>query len=187
MSSARLRTAVAMIAATTVLSACGGLAPAATATPATPSTATPSTATQSPATLPDAATFARALFDGTNATRSDAGIPQLVWSECAAELALPRALHTLPEGILSHEPLLPSCEDFTYLGENLARANYTPAQVMAAWLDSPGHRANLLDPDFTEVGIGCVPYEASSPSVPASGSSDAGGMACSEVFLGYVP
>lgn len=170
----RLRKIVAICAATAALSACGGPTPALTATP-------------SPSTLPDATTFARALFDDTNATRSDAGIPPLAWSTCATDLALPRALHTLPESILSHEPLLPSCEDFTYLGENLSRADYTPDQVMAAWLDSPGHRQNLLDPNFTEVGIGCVPYEASNPSIPASGSSDVGGMACSEVFLGYVP
>jgi uncharacterized protein YkwD len=174
MSATGLRNVVATFAATVLLAACGG-------------SACVVTPTRSPTTLPDAASFAQALFDGTNAERSDAGLPPLVWSACATDLALPRALHTLPEGTLSHEPLLPSCEDFTYLGENLSRANYTPAQVMAAWLDSPGHRQNLLDPDFAEVGIGCVPYEASNPSIPVPGSSGVGGMACSEVFLGYVP
>ena len=169
-----LRKVVATLAATAVLSACGGPAPVVAPTP-------------SPTTLPEAASFARSLFDQTNTARSDAGLPPLEWSTCAADLALPRALHTLPEVSLSHEPLLPSCESFTYLGENLSRANYAPAQVMAAWLDSPGHRKNLLDPDFAEAGIGCVPYEASNPARAASGSSGVGGMACSEVFLGYVP
>ena len=140
-----------------------------------------------PATLPDAASFAQALFEKTNAAREEAGLPRLAWSECAKDLALPRARHTLPQDVLSHEPLVPSCEGFDYLGENLSRAHSTPAQVITAWLDSPGHRQNLLDPAFTEVGVGCLPYEAANPSIPASGSSEVGGMACSEVFLGYVP
>jgi uncharacterized protein YkwD len=169
-----LREVVAMLATAMALSACGGAPPEPTATP-------------SPTTLPDAAVYAQALFTDTNSARGDAGVPLLTWSECAADLALPRALHTLPEGTLTHEPLLPSCEDFTYMGENLSRADFTPAQVMDAWLDSPGHRQNLLDPDFTEVGIGCVAYDAVNPSVPATGPSSVGGMACSQVFLGYVP
>jgi putative cell wall-binding protein/uncharacterized protein YkwD len=42
-------------------------------------------------------------------------------------------------------------------GENIARGYATPALVVEAWMNSPGHRANILDPDFTEIGVGyCV-------------------------------
>jgi uncharacterized protein YkwD len=43
------------------------------------------------------------------------------------------------------------------LGENLAwgaGSASTPAQIVNAWMHSPGHRRNILDPSFTEIGIG---------------------------------
>lgn len=41
---------------------------------------------------------------------------------------------------------------FTY-GENIAFGYTSPADVMAAWMNSPGHRANILNPNFTEIGV----------------------------------
>lgn len=174
MSCARFREVAAILTMAMALSACGGTFLGITTPP-------------SPTTLNNVETYAQALFVATNSARADAGVPLLEWSSCATDLAGPRALNTLPESSLTHEPLLPSCDDFTYLGENLSRADFTPTQVMEAWLNSPGHRQNLLDPDFVEVGIGCVAYDAVNPSLPATGPTRAGGMACSQVFLGYVP
>jgi uncharacterized protein YkwD len=45
------------------------------------------------------------------------------------------------------------------LGENLAWGTgglATPGAIMQAWMNSPGHRENILNPDFREVGIGVV-------------------------------
>ncbi|TWH68823.1 CAP domain-containing protein [Micromonospora olivasterospora] len=39
-------------------------------------------------------------------------------------------------------------------GENVAWNQRTPAAVMDAWMNSPGHRANLLNCSFTEIGVG---------------------------------
>ncbi|MFF9818236.1 CAP domain-containing protein [Streptomyces sp. NPDC014006] len=39
-------------------------------------------------------------------------------------------------------------------GENIARGQADPAAVVAAWMDSPGHRANILNPDFKTLGVG---------------------------------
>ena len=39
-------------------------------------------------------------------------------------------------------------------GENIARGQKTPAAVVNAWMNSSGHRANILNPDFTEIGVG---------------------------------
>lgn len=44
--------------------------------------------------------------------------------------------------------------DFVAIGENLAAGQATPQQAMADWMDSPGHRANILNPNFTELGVG---------------------------------
>ncbi|CAA7600347.1 Cysteine-rich secretory protein family [Acididesulfobacillus acetoxydans] len=41
----------------------------------------------------------------------------------------------------------------TWAGENIA-GNDTAAGAMAAWMASPGHRANILDPKFTNIGVG---------------------------------
>lgn len=41
------------------------------------------------------------------------------------------------------------------LGENLS-SNYTPSQAIYAWMNSPEHRVNILNPNFTETGIGEV-------------------------------
>jgi uncharacterized protein YkwD len=43
------------------------------------------------------------------------------------------------------------------LGENLAwgtGALSTPGSIMQAWMNSPGHRENILNPDFREIGVG---------------------------------
>lgn len=43
---------------------------------------------------------------------------------------------------------------WTRLGENIAGGQRTPEAVVEAWMKSPGHRANILNPDFTEIGVG---------------------------------
>jgi uncharacterized protein YkwD len=42
------------------------------------------------------------------------------------------------------------------LGENVAYNYATPDAVMRGWMQSPGHRANILRPDFKRIGVGCV-------------------------------
>jgi uncharacterized protein YkwD len=39
-------------------------------------------------------------------------------------------------------------------GENIARGQADAAAVMEAWMDSPGHRANILNCDFKTLGVG---------------------------------
>lgn len=41
-------------------------------------------------------------------------------------------------------------------GENIARGQQTPATVMESWMGSEAHRANILDPAFTHIGVGCI-------------------------------
>lgn len=44
----------------------------------------------------------------------------------------------------------------TYLEENLAADTSTPDEVLAAWLNSPAHRANLFSPNVNDIGVGHV-------------------------------
>ncbi|WAH37612.1 CAP domain-containing protein [Alicyclobacillus dauci] len=43
---------------------------------------------------------------------------------------------------------------YTYAGENIAAGQPDAATVMKDWMNSPGHRANILDPHYTEIGVG---------------------------------
>jgi uncharacterized protein YkwD len=49
-------------------------------------------------------------------------------------------------------------EEFDYeywiIGENLAAGQSSPAQVMSDWMNSTGHRNNILSAEFTELGVG---------------------------------
>lgn len=39
-------------------------------------------------------------------------------------------------------------------GENVAQGQRTPAEAVAGWMQSPGHKGNILHPDYTKIGVG---------------------------------
>lgn len=45
------------------------------------------------------------------------------------------------------------------LGENLAYGQTTPAEVVEDWMNSEGHRANIISPEFTRIGISVYVYD----------------------------
>jgi uncharacterized protein YkwD len=49
---------------------------------------------------------------------------------------------------------------FRAAGENIAAGQQTPKQVVDGWLDSDGHCRNIMDPGFTEIGVGYVVSKA---------------------------
>ncbi len=65
------------------------------------------------------------------------------------------------------------------IGENLAWGTYqlsTPAAIVAAWIASPGHLANILEAQYRETGIGVT------PAVPASLSGGSPGATYAQEF-----
>ncbi len=44
-------------------------------------------------------------------------------------------------------------DDWTWIGENIAYGYTSPQSVFTAWMNSPGHRSNILSADYTEIGI----------------------------------
>lgn len=121
----------------------------------------------------DTTAYAAALVVGTNAARAANGLDALELSDCATSAAITRAQALTGGKPLEHAPLAPvitACAPLTTAAENLSRAAAGPQAVVDAWLKSSGHRANLLDPALTELGVGCV--------------LDGGQMLCSQVFLG---
>ena len=61
--------------------------------------------------------------------------------------------HTSPEGLTPWHWFSKNGYRFKYAGENLAVNFSDSAEVERAWMNSPGHRANILNGKFTEVGI----------------------------------
>jgi uncharacterized protein YkwD len=119
---------------------------------------------------PDA--YAARLVTLTNDERASQGLAALAASDCATRQAATRAGDLAGGKALEHapmEPVMAAC-GVSEAGENLARAAATPDDVVKAWLQSPGHRANLLDGTYRAVGIAC--------------RLDGGQMLCSQVFLG---
>lgn len=49
----------------------------------------------------------------------------------------------------------------TFVGENIAAGQQTPQDVMASWLSSTGHCRNIMNADYTELGIGVAQVEGS--------------------------
>jgi uncharacterized protein YkwD len=69
--------------------------------------------------------------------------------------------HTAPDGQwLTDRAAAADYGVWLFLGENLAAGQPTPERVVAAWLDSPTHRANVLAAEACEIGVGRAPASA---------------------------
>jgi uncharacterized protein YkwD len=148
------------LAASAVFLAAGCAIPVAAPAPAT--SPAPTNATSRPSAY--GATEGR-IFDLINAERQHQGLPPLVYNAQldrmakiqAANMALIRKMaHTLPES------QLPTLGDrarfvgypFGRLSENVALGYPNAATVVQGWMNSRGHRHNILDTGVIETGIG---------------------------------
>lgn len=65
--------------------------------------------------------------------------------------------HISPDGIDPGELVAGFGYEYVVTGENLILGNFKDeAEVLQAWMDSPGHRANILHPRFTQIGVAMV-------------------------------
>ncbi|MEU6146753.1 CAP domain-containing protein [Streptomyces sp. NPDC047081] len=115
----------------------------------------------SPAAL---ARTAAEVVDFTNRERARAaGLPPLAVDPLLTTAAqahsadmVARAFysHTSPEGSQPWDRAAAAGSTRRSIGENIACGQRSPAEVVEGWMNSPGHRANILKPDFTHIGIG---------------------------------
>lgn len=94
------------------------------------------------------------VLDLHNQERAANGLPPLSLNDCLSGIAQPWADHMAATGDLRHNDLgrLTACGGSAW-GENIGYDSSIPA-VHAAWMGSSGHRANILNPRYTQVGIG---------------------------------
>ena len=92
-----------------------------------------------------------------NARRAAAGLRPLIVSPCATRFANSWTTRMASTNTLVHQSLAPILRcPARYVGENIAYGNVTADQMMAMWMNSPGHRANILSPRFNRIGVGAV-------------------------------
>ncbi|MGB8427989.1 MAG: CAP domain-containing protein [Desulfobacterales bacterium] len=70
--------------------------------------------------------------------------------------------HTSLDGRLFNERITAAGYEYRTCGENIAAGQPTPAAVVKGWMNSDGHRANILSPDYCDIGVGYAPAEAAS-------------------------
>ncbi len=122
----------------------------------------------------DASQAEQDVFDLVNQEREAAGRSPLSWCDGLGELAKAHSNDMCDRGFFSHvnpegedptararaghagsytfDPVVPS--PYYGVGENIAMGYSTPEQVMEGWMNSSGHRANILNGGYTHIGVG---------------------------------
>jgi uncharacterized protein YkwD len=103
------------------------------------------------------------MLASVNAARKKAGLrslrPDALLDKAAqrhAEDMLARGYfaHKSPSGTTVRERAIAAGYGWRSIGENIAFGQTSVDEVMETWLNSPGHRKNILTPDFAELGVG---------------------------------
>ena len=109
---------------------------------------------------PTADGYQRGLFDAVNRDRANNGLPQLTFSPKLSVLAGPHSCDMQRAGYLFHTDLgatmnSPDFGAYWSLGENVivGPSSMSPQDLENMWMDSPTHRANILNPNFNVVGM----------------------------------
>jgi len=97
-----------------------------------------------------------------NQERAKAGLSALTSDSLLAKVATDKAKDMYDNNYFSHtSPTYGSPFDmmrsygvkYSYAGENIAKGQKSPQEVMNAWMNSAGHKANILSPNFKKIGV----------------------------------
>jgi uncharacterized protein YkwD len=114
----------------------------------------------------------RTLVELTNAERKKENLPALKFSPMLWKIARAHSANMAKQGKAEHkldgktpfQRLKEAGYRYAVAGENVAKGSDDLPAVMAAWMASPGHRKNILEPKYREIAIGIaldpegVPY-----------------------------
>ncbi len=108
-------------------------------------------------------TYTQQVVDLVNAERAKEGLAPLTIDPTVEKAADVRAReiqskfdHTRPNGSSFSTALKEQGADFSGAGENIAWGQQTPKEVVNAWMNSSGHRANIMNKSYTHIGVGNV-------------------------------
>jgi uncharacterized YkwD family protein/spore coat assembly protein SafA len=103
------------------------------------------------------------VMDLTNEERAKNGLSPLTWNWQVARVARYKSSDMRNKNYFSHQSptygspfsMLESFGvSYRSAGENIAAGQATPEEVVKAWMNSEGHRKNILNPGYTEIGVG---------------------------------
>lgn len=109
--------------------------------------------------------FEQRVVELTNAERTKQGLPALKIDTELSKVARIKSEDMQKNNYFDHNsPTYGSPFDmmkkfgisYTSAGENIAQGQRTPEEVVQAWMNSAGHRANILNNGFTHIGVGYV-------------------------------
>ena len=110
----------------------------------------------------DIASFSAELVRLVNEERAKYGLMPVrddaeyrVCADIRAEEITRQFAHTRPDGRHCDTVMQDYGVRHPYMGENIAAGQTTPAEVMANWMSSDGHRANILRPEFNYLAASC--------------------------------
>lgn len=117
---------------------------------------------ETPEELPEAEhAFIKEVVNLVNIERAKEGLSPLTIDTKVQSAAMVRAKeceqsfsHTRPNGSSFATALKEQNVSYTRVGENIAWGQRSPKEVMTAWMNSSGHRANIMNPNFTTIGVG---------------------------------
>ncbi|MBT2283927.1 serine protease [Paenibacillus polymyxa] len=107
--------------------------------------------------------FATQVVKLVNAERAKAGLNALTSDALLDKVAVAKVKDMSNNNYFDHQsPTYGSPFDmmkqfgvtYSYAGENIAKGQKTPQEVVTAWMNSEGHRANILSKNFTHIGVG---------------------------------
>lgn len=138
------------------------------------------------------ASLAQQVFALVNQERVAAGVPPLAYDAQAERAGIVHSedmfgrnyfSHTSPEGWTPSNRLsMTGASGFSGVGENIALGQTTAQDVMNAWMSSSGHRANILSPNYTHIGVG-VRAPPAGTCLTCGGGSPATVTYWTQVFL----
>jgi len=107
--------------------------------------------------------FEQQVADLVNQERAKAGLSPLSYNTALAKMAEDKAKDMYNNNYFSHtSPTYGSPFDmmktygisYTSAGENIAKGQKSPQEVMNSWMNSSGHRANILNAGYNQIGVG---------------------------------
>lgn len=104
----------------------------------------------------DTASIEAQFVAATNAARQSAGLPPYAVASDLASIARSWSAHMAAAGAISHNPnLTTQVQNWRAVGENVGVGPDEPT-IQQAFMNSAPHRANILDHDYTQFGVGVV-------------------------------
>lgn len=134
-------------------------------TPETPEAPEAPSQPENEANTGSVSSYAQAVLDLVNQYRSQNGLDALILDNSLCRVAQAKAQDMSDSGYFAHEsPNYGSPFDmmtafgvsYRTAGENIAMGYSSPQAVVEAWMNSEGHRANILNGSFTKMGLGHV-------------------------------